>query len=236
MPAESLASPGVAESSLERMLCAAPWFDGLTPEERERVRDDVQQRVATAGTFVARRGEEPHHWMGVIDGLLKMSNTSSEGKLATFAGLPNGAWFGEGTLLKNEARRYDLVALRTSRIAYLPRVTFDWLLGRSVPFNRFLLDQVNERLGQFIATVENDRLLDPDARVARCLGSLVHPTLYPGNGNALRISQAEIGNLAGVSRQRVNQALKRLEDDALLVVEYGGIRVVDLEGLRTAGA
>jgi DNA-binding GntR family transcriptional regulator len=51
----------------------------------------------------------------------------------------------------------------------------------------------------------------------------------------VQISQEEIGYLAGVSRQRVNQALHALESSGLLKVEYGGIRILDLEGLRSVG-
>jgi DNA-binding GntR family transcriptional regulator len=59
--------------------------------------------------------------------------------------------------------------------------------------------------------------------------------LYPGLGHKLEISQEEIGLLAGVSRQRVNQALRVLEKAALLRVEYGGVMVVDLAGLQGFG-
>ena len=229
-------APIVEPVTLCRMLQAAPWFAGLDDAQRARVKAEVVERFAAAGAFVARRGSTVDHWMGVVEGLLKMSNVSAEGKLATFAGMPDGAWFGEGTLLKNEARKYDVIALRDTRIACMPRATFEWLLGCSIPFNRFLLDHLNERLGQFIAMVEYDRLLDPDARVARCLGSMLHPLLYPGNGNSLRIGQEEIGNLAGVSRQRVNQALQRLEAEGLLAIEYGGIRIVDLDRLKSFGS
>lgn len=228
--------PPLQNTSLLQMLHGAPWFPGLDAQQQARVEADVGERFVAGGAFVARRGSTIDHWMGVIEGLLKMSNTSAQGKLATFAGMPDGAWFGEGTLLKNETRKYDVIALRDTRIACMPRATFEWLLGRSISFNRFLLDHLNERLGQFIAMVEYDRLLDPDARVARCLGSMVHPLLYPGNGSSLRIGQEEIGNLAGVSRQRVNQALQRLETEGLLAIDYGGIRIVDLEGLRSFGA
>jgi CRP-like cAMP-binding protein len=143
-----------------------------------------------------------------------------------------GGWLGEGSLLKTEPRRYDVVALRDSRIARMPRSTFEWLLDTSIGFNRFLLRQINERLGQFIALVEHARLLDPDARVARCIAELFNPILYPGIGPRLAISQEEIGYLTGVSRQRANQALRKLEEEGLLAVEYGGIRVLDLERLR----
>jgi hypothetical protein len=92
--------------------------------------------------------------------------------------------------------------------------------------------QLNERLGQFIAAREIDRLSDPDVRVARSLASLFHPILYPGVGDLLRITQQELGYLVGLSRQRVNQALRTLQEVRLIRIEYGGVRVLDLEGLR----
>ena len=113
--------------------------------------------------MVLRKGEPAAHWIGVLDGLLKLSNVSPEGKMVTIAGIPAGGWFGEGSLLKDEPRQYDVVALRDSLVALMPRATFSWLLDQSIPFNRFLLVQLNERLGQFIATVECDRMLDPDS-------------------------------------------------------------------------
>src|SRR3546814_9313724 len=79
------------------------------------------------------------------------------------------------------------------------------------------------------------RLLDPDARVARCLAELFNPLLYPGMGMRLTITQEEVGYLARVSRQRANQALGKLEEAGLLRVEYGAVRVLDLDGLKGYG-
>ena len=76
---------------------------------------------------------------------------------------------------------------------------------------------------------------DTDARIARGLAALFNPVLYPGTNRLLQISQEELGYLAGVSRQRANQALKVLEDAGLVRSEYGGINVLDLEGLRRFG-
>jgi CRP/FNR family transcriptional regulator, cyclic AMP receptor protein len=113
--------------------------------------------------------------------------------------------------------------------------TFEWLLDSSIGFNRYLLVQLNERLGQFIGMVEFERLLAPEARVARCLAELFNPHLYPGHAAEVAISQEEIGYLSGVSRQRVNQALQVLERAGLLQVDYGRIRITDLAGLRSYG-
>ncbi|MCL2657925.1 MAG: Crp/Fnr family transcriptional regulator [Betaproteobacteria bacterium] len=223
-------------TTLADLLRESLWAQGLTDVQRSRVEKEVQLRYFAAGTSVAHKGSPVDHWAGVVDGLVKINVLSVDGRSTTFAGVPNGGWFGEGSLLKGETRKYDVIALRDSHIAFMPRATFMWLVDTSIPFNRFLLTQLNERLGQFVGMLEYDRLLDPEGRVARSLAALFNPVLYPGSGVRLQISQEEIGYLAGVSRQRVNQALKILEQAGLLRVEYGGLTVLNLDGLRNFGA
>ena len=219
-------------ATLKEILQASAWARELLPAQLARVHAETLTRSCAAGSLVCRRGEPVEHWIGVIDGLVKMANVSPEGKPMTFTGIGTGGWFGEGSLLKDEPRRYDIVALRDCAIAYMPRATFMALLDSSIAFNRFVITQLNERLGQFIGMVEHDRLLSPDARLARCLAGLFNPVLYPGSGPTLPISQEEIGQLVGLSRQRVNQALQKLEQAALLKIERVGVTVLDLNGLR----
>jgi CRP/FNR family transcriptional regulator, cyclic AMP receptor protein len=222
----------VEKSDFKDLLRQTIWARGLTPEQMARVEADTVEQYVAKGGYVCRKGETVDAWLGVIDGLVKMNNLSPEGKSVTFTGVPAGGWFGEGTLLKQEQRKYDVTALRDSRIARMPSKTFMWLLDTSLPFTRFLLMQLNERLGQFIGMVEFDRLLDVDARVARCLATLFNTHLYPGTNMLLQISQEEIGYLSGASRQRANQALQVLEKAGLLKVDYGGIQILDVDGLR----
>ena len=213
-------------------LAGVPWLATLTPQEAKVAAADLRVLLAEPGEYVCRVGRPVTFWFGLIDGLLKMSNDSELGMPITFTGLPPGGWFGEGTVLKHEPYRYNIQALRRSLVAGITVPTFDWLIERSIGFNRFIMRQLNERLGQFIAAREIDRLSDPDVRVARSLASLFHPILYPGVGDLLRITQQELGYLVGLSRQRVNRALRTLQAVQLIRIEYGGLRVLDLEGLR----
>jgi CRP/FNR family cyclic AMP-dependent transcriptional regulator len=213
-------------------LADVPWMATLTPEEATVAATDMRVLQAESGEFLCRVGRPVTFWFGLIDGLLKMSNDSALGMPITFTGVPPGGWFGEGTVLKHEPYRYNIQALRRSVVAGITVPTFDWLLDRSIAFNRFVMRQLNERLGQFIAAREIDRLSDPDVRVARSLAALFHPVLYPGVGRLLRITQQELGYLVGLSRQRVNQALHALQEAGVIRVEYGGVRVIDLEALR----
>lgn len=223
-------------SALLAALQASVWGNTLNEDELRAAAAETIIRVIAPGAYVCRKGAPVEAWIGVLDGLVKMSSLSPEGKPITFTGVPAGGWFGEGSLLKYpENRLYDVVAVRESRVACLPRSAFNRLLDTNIAFNRFLLRQLNERLSQFIAVIEYDRLLEPDARVARALAQLYNPLLYPGTARFLQLSQEEIGLLSGVSRQRANQALQVLEKAGLLTVEYGGIRVLDVEGLKRFG-
>ncbi len=209
-----------------------PWLRCLDAAERSRVIADVRVVNVETGEYLCRVGRPPTFWFGVISGLLKMSNDSAHGVPLTFTGVPPGGWFGEGTVIKGEAYRYNIQALRASVVAGIGVETFHWLIGRSIPFNRFITLQLNERLGQFIEAREIDRMSDPDARVARSLASLFHPVLYPGVGTLLRITQQELAYLVGLSRQRVNEALRTLQASGCIRIEYGGLRVTDIEALR----
>ncbi len=213
-------------------LDGIPWLAALSAAERARAVADLQVVRAEPGELICRVGRPAVYWLGLVDGLLKMSNDSASGMPLTFTGMPPGGWFGEGTVLKHEHYRYNIQALRSSLVAGITVATFDWLLDHSIGFNRFVMNQLNERLGQFIAAREIDRLTHPDEKVARNLAALFHPVLYPGVGTLLRITQQELGYLVGLSRQRVNEALRALQAAGVIAIEYGGVRVLDLEGLR----
>jgi CRP/FNR family cyclic AMP-dependent transcriptional regulator len=214
-------------------LAGIPWLKVLARPEYERAVGGLKVGDALAGDYVCRVGRPVTYWFGVVEGLLKMSSDNESGQTMTFTGVPPGGWFGEGTALKREAYRYNIQALRKSVVAGLPVDTFHWLLDHSLGFNRFIMNQLNERLGQFIAAREIDRMNNPDLRVARSLASLFNPVLYPGVGEVLRITQQELAYLVGLSRQRVNEALSSLQEQGLIRVEYGGLRILDLQGLRS---
>ena len=208
------------------------WASELTPGELDRARRGMVERQFAKGAYICHRGDRLDYWIGVIHGLVKISAISVSGKAMTFAGAGAGGWFGEGSVLKDEPRRYDLVAISDSRLAMMPRSTFMWLYENSTGFNRFLVRQLNERMGQFIATIEYDRILSPKARVARHISWLFNPVLYPDTRKRIEIGQEELALLAALSRPVVNRSLQALEAEGLLTVEHGGISVHNLAALN----
>ncbi|MDA9499763.1 MULTISPECIES: Crp/Fnr family transcriptional regulator [Bradyrhizobium] len=222
----------ISEDHLKRV---AAWSRELTQAEIEVARAGITERSYGTGESVFMRGDIFAYWAGMVSGLARMGGVSRDGKETSLAGLTAGAWFGEGSVLKNEPRRYDVVALRDSRVALMERSAFMWLFENSVGFNRFLVRQLNERLGQFIGMLEVNRTLDATARLARSIASLFNPILYPESTAHLEITQEEIGALSGMSRQNANRALNRLEKEGLLRLEYGGVTILDIGRLGSYG-
>lgn len=218
--------------TLAETLRKAAWARELTTAQRARVESDVHERAIPAGDCVFRRGEVPRHWLGVVSGLVKISSASPNGKAITFTGVAAGGWIGESALLRASPRKADVVAVRASRVALMPRETFDWLVETSIAFNRYLLRQLNERVGVYFDSIESDRLEDSNVRIAHCIASLFNPVLNPGMRKDVPLSQQEIGSLSGTSRQRTNQALHTLARCGLVRVAYGGVTVSDPDALR----
>ncbi|MBL8504531.1 MAG: cyclic nucleotide-binding domain-containing protein, partial [Rhodocyclaceae bacterium] len=62
------------------MLKASLWSRSLSPEQLRRVEGETLARQVPSGGFVCRKGEPVEHWIGVVDGLVKMTNLSADGK------------------------------------------------------------------------------------------------------------------------------------------------------------
>jgi CRP-like cAMP-binding protein len=213
------------------MLRSSRWATSLSSEELDRVCRETHERFVSTDDVFVRAGTAADFWVGVIEGMAKMSVSLPNGRQSTFTAVSAGGWFGEGTLMKSESWRYDAIAVRDSRLACMPRATFQRLLHSSLGFSHSVMALMNARLSQFIGLAVFDRLLSADTRVARCLASLFDSDLYPSTSSLVKLSQDEIGLLSAVSRQRANRALHALQDAGLLKIEFGGVTVLDVPGL-----
>lgn len=182
-----------------------PWYHALPIELQQVLLATTTERTAAAGEYIARAGEPCLHWYGLERGLLQMYVLGDDGSETTLYCLREGQWGGDGSLLKKELRRYDLRALTPSHIFMVPATTFEALRQSSIPFNHFLCDILNERMGAFVGMLEATRLLGPEMRVARGLLILAHN--FAADAQELSIPQHELALICGLSRQRVNMAL-----------------------------
>jgi CRP/FNR family cyclic AMP-dependent transcriptional regulator len=209
-----------------RFLHLQPWFAHLAAPVQERLVQRVHTRRGGKGEVLLRAGDKVDGWYAVLSGLVKLQSQSVQGRLSVFLGVPSGEWFGEGSAMKTEPRRYDVIALRDSELLCLPRQEFDELRATSLEFNQALVSQMNMRLAQAMSIIEAGRIRSPEQRVAVYLSRL----FWHGR-RKLDLSQEELGNLVGLSRQTVNRMLKLLEQEKLVSIEFGRVGILDEDGL-----
>jgi len=218
--------------SAEALLEESGWFRLLSEAGQDAVRQSVREVAISAGEALSHQGDVPHAWCGVLEGLIKLSSVNAEGRAVTFAGLAPAGWFGEATLLREAPFAVDALALRPSRVLMMPAHVFFDLLQEELAFSRFIMRLLSERLHWFMGHCYANRTHDTQARVARAVVGLFHPAACRSSFTELRISQEEVANIAGVSRQSCNSALKHLCDAGVVEIDYGTMRLLDLAHLR----
>lgn len=216
---------------LDRLLACSRWFLDLPPDVRSFVRARTGLRSLDKGESLSHQGMLPVHWFGLVDGMLKWSVLSADGRATTLGGILPGCWFGEGGVLRQRPRQAEIIALQPSQVATLAIDDFAHLLQSQLSFKDFILGQLSERLYYFMDSIADARLLSPDLQVAYALCGLMHPLNNPLGLRKLRISQDELANLASVSRSRCNTALGLLRDQGMVRTEYGGLVLLDVASL-----
>jgi CRP-like cAMP-binding protein len=215
----------------QQFLRMQPWFGQLPDAQQERVAASVFTLHGGKGEVLLHADEQVKGWYAVLSGLVKIQSESAQGRRQSFLGIPGGEWFGEGSVMKNEPRRYDVIALRDTELMCLPRAVFEELHATSLPFNHALNEQLNMRLAQAMAIIETMRLRSPEQRVAMYLGR----QLWHGS-RRVSLSQEELGILAGLSRQTVNGVLKEFERRQLVSLQFGRVDILDESGLAAVVA
>jgi CRP-like cAMP-binding protein len=199
-----------------------PWYGALAPALQHEVLAHLTLIKGHKGECLLPTGSPVRGWYAVLSGLAKLQSTSSEGRVSAFLGVPAGEWFGEGSALKAEPRRYDVIALRETTLMCLPRADFEALQASSLAFNQYLVAHLNRRLGQAMALIEAERLRSPEERVALYLSRI----FWPG-ARQLNLSQEELGHLVGLSRQTVNRVLREMERQGRVSLTFGRIDLLD---------
>lgn len=218
-PLVMLTSPATLGAAF---ILSQPWHSALAPAMQRDVLAHLTLLKGEKGACLLPMGASVNGWYAVLSGLVKLQSTSPEGRVSAFLGVPAGEWFGEGSVLKAESRRYDVIALRDTTLLCLPRADFESLQTSSLAFNQYLVAHLNRRLGQAMALIEAGRLRSPEERVALYLSRV----FWPGT-RKLNLSQEELGHLVGLSRQTVNRVLRQMERLGLVSLAFGRVEILD---------
>ena len=215
-----------AQLLARHFLANQPWFTALDASQQAALAQRVEVIQASKGQTVLKAGEPVQGWYAVLGGLVKLQTEAADGRRSAFIGVPDGEWFGEGSVLRGGTWRYDVVALRDTTLIGMPLACFQELYRHDLQFNHYLIERLNLRLGQAMAVIESGRLRTPEERVAQYLSHLFWQGM-----RKINLSQEDLGHLAGLSRQTINRVLKQFESQGWVSLEFGRVDILDQPAL-----
>jgi CRP-like cAMP-binding protein len=216
-------------------LAAIPLLSGLPEVEMRRMAGAARMQRVPAGSVIIERGDPPQAVFAVATGKLKVVAPRSAGRDATLHILGPGDVFGEVALFHADGRTARVTAIEESVLLVVDRRDFLDLLARSSELSARMLSLMAARLRNTIAHFDATTSLGVPARLARKLLLLAKDFgVREGKGIALtlKLSQSELGDLVGSSRQTVNRELRKWHDEGVLSTQNGRLVVLDLERLR----
>lgn len=172
----------------------------------------------------------------IVTGRVAVRVTTPLGDVATLTVLGPGATFGELALLDPDSRHTaTIVALERTETLVLGRPELLAARQDHPEIDRFLTGTLAAVIRRLSAMVLEALYLPVDKRVARRLGDLARTYGDTTGPTEIRVTQEDIGSLAGTSRATANRMLRRLADDGVLTLGRGRITVLDPTRLARAG-
>ena len=217
------------------MLQRSPLFRGLSPPALKRIAELAVRRGYQSGEVVFSQGDPGDALYGVVTGKIRISAGAADGREIFLNIMEPGDTFGEIALLDGGTRTASAVATIASELVSIRREHFLGVLEREPRVALELLRLCGERLRWTSGQVEDAALLDAPARLAKRLLSLgeLHGQ-KAGNGVTLRISQEELANFLGISRQVVNQYLQGWKGQGWVDLGRGSVTVLNEAALKNA--
>ena len=219
----------------EQLLAQIPMFEHLASEDLEHLSGLLQQRRYNRGEVIFHQGDVGTALFIVRRGEVAIRLSSAEGKEVILALLGRGDAFGELSLLDGEPRSTDAVARDETHLLSLHREDFRRFLSERPQVAMDLLAVLSRMVRRVTQHVHDAAFLDARARLARVLLDLARTQGQPGPEGGVvipKLTQAELANLCGVTRESANKWLTAYKREGVLTYEGGQITLLDLERLR----
>jgi CRP-like cAMP-binding protein len=208
-------------------------FRGLAGAIHERIAALAMRRAYAEGAIIFMRGDPGDSLCGVVRGRVRISVSRPGGKEVFLNIMTPGETFGEIALLDGEPRTATATAMVRTELFIIPREQFLHLLGSEPQLAAHLIQLLCRRVRWTAQLMEDSALLTVPARVAKRLLSLARlHGRQTASGTKLNISQEELAQFLGLSRQIVNQHLQGWKAKGWILAGRGNVTIANVLALE----
>jgi len=207
-------------------------FRGLGPEVHDRLRSFAKIKTFRRGATIFSKGDPGTSLFAVCDGIARVTALSARGKNAVFNLIRQGEIFGEIALIDGKSRTADAAAFTNCTLMVIDRRDFLPLLRSHPEVAIRLLDVLCARLRKTTEQVEDLMFLDLRSRLGKTLLRLSE--MQPGG--EIEITQDDLSELVGVSREMINKQLQLWAKERLIRLARRRIAVLEPDALARIAA
>lgn len=184
------------------------------------------------GSRIMRKGEVSEKLYQVLDGEVKVSSISREGRETVLALIRRGGWVALSEAFSGLAAAADVTAMTAIRIRLVGKSDLQDLLRRHPSIAEGVIRVLSLRFSLLYHFTVDRSTLTLKERVVKTLYMQACSHGDPRGCVTISLVQEDLGKLLAAGRQALNRVLKELEREGLLQAGHGGIRLRDLEVLR----
>lgn len=221
-------------SALSDALSRVWLLEGLSEEELGRLSRLARTRVYKPREVIVRKGDAAEEVFVLLRGRAKVGAPGAQGADATMNLMGRGEVFGEIAILDGQPRSATVTALEECEIAVVDKPAFNSVLASSPSIAVKLLGVLAGRVRELTTRIEDRAFLDVSARLAKELLRLAKNHGSASGAAArieLRLSQQELGDLIGATRESVNKQLREWTRTGIVKQERDRIEILDIDAL-----
>ncbi|WP_156679039.1 Crp/Fnr family transcriptional regulator [Sphingomonas profundi] len=217
---------------LAALLTPKSILSVCTPEELTDLLSIASVCKMKSGEEVLAQGEEGNALVVVLQGVMRVSMIAPNGHEIVLDYAEPGAVLGEIAMLDGRPRTASATAMYAGRYLKVSRTATEGFIERHPKVALAMMRDLARRLRETDTTIESDRAFAAGPRLARFLKRLTEQKTA-GHKLAGDLSQGELGNFVGMSRENINRQLASWSEQGVIELAHGKIRIIDSQYLAS---
>ena len=206
-------------------------FRKLTPQQIDRLGACIVGKTVKRGTHIFAKGDAGSSLFAIGTGTVRISVPSAEGKDAVLNVVSKGDIFGEIALLDGQPRTADATAVTDCELYVIERRDFLPVVREEPEIALKLIEILCSRVRRTSEQAEEVMFLDLPSRLAKALMRLVDADIGEMRERKILITQKDLGNIIGMSRESTNKQLRIWEDKKWVRTERNAVVILTIDPL-----
>jgi CRP/FNR family transcriptional regulator, cyclic AMP receptor protein len=216
------------------VLAGIPWLLRATPATLDRFVAQGTVQTFRRDEAVCHQGERADALIVILSGTIAISSTAPSGNRHILTHLQTGKLLNLVPLLDGEPIIYDAHAHQQTSVLNVPEPTFQTAIEAERPLADDLMQLLSLRTRMLAGRISDDALMSLPARCAKMLLVLMEHHGVPNENGILidlKLSQEELSQMLGRSRQSINQEIRKLEEAGIVETSYSRFVIRDVPAL-----